>query len=376
MYGKDTFYAGKRYIVGLEVVHEYYKFIEICYKKLQCNITPSRKEIYGFIRVNSESVVPFCLKDGHKYVPLFYFEGETENLRHRVGIRNELFASDSCTTTSLDDIKKCLDQSPPPEEPSVASTILHSLTASGPVMPQKIWSWAKWQNEFLKEFHPTGYSMLLKTKFENCKQEDTKSIMSSVSDIENLCRQVYKNKGHPGFTEYINILNKQIMQVGKYSVDRGEELSTKINQLSNSTKKVKFKNNPNYRENSNDRNTYRSFRHNSRIREVRKDHYKYRNNSPYPNRSNYRYRELSVEYSNRYYKNNSYERPIKVGTDINHTVWIQIMTETIIEVEAISGLDIIIDFEKKRGDDTSRRGNYVDECRKREDKKQNSRKNY
>ncbi|KAE9533816.1 hypothetical protein AGLY_008895 [Aphis glycines] len=84
IYGKDTFYAGKHYIVGLEVVHEYYKFIEICYKKLQCNITPGRKEIYGFIRVNSESVVPFCLKDGHKYVPLFYFEGETENLRHRV----------------------------------------------------------------------------------------------------------------------------------------------------------------------------------------------------------------------------------------------------------------------------------------------------
>ncbi|KAE9533815.1 hypothetical protein AGLY_008894 [Aphis glycines] len=155
IYGKDTFYAGKHYIVGLEVVHEYYKFIEICYKKLQCNITPGRKEIYGFIRVNSESVVPFCLKDGHKYVPLFYFEGETENLRHRVGIRNELFASDSCTTTSLDDIKKFFPletqfeeywprlsnrksthvNSPgawtraSPEVPTPASTIPHLMTA-------------------------------------------------------------------------------------------------------------------------------------------------------------------------------------------------------------------------------------------------------
>ncbi|XP_050063438.1 uncharacterized protein LOC126552718 [Aphis gossypii] len=123
IYGKDTFYAGKDYSVRLEDVHEFYTFIEVCYKKLQCDITPSRKEKCGFIRINSESVVPYCLKDGHKYVPLFYFEGETENLRHRVvnlenwnlaylkfcnkvqGIRNELFASDTCTMTSLDDIK-------------------------------------------------------------------------------------------------------------------------------------------------------------------------------------------------------------------------------------------------------------------------------
>ncbi|CAH1711528.1 unnamed protein product [Aphis gossypii] len=189
IYGKDTFYAGKDYIVRLEDVHEFYTFIEVCYKKLLCNITPSRKEKCGFIRINSESVVPYCLKDGQKYVPLFYFEGETENLRHRAvklenwnlaylkfcckvqGIRNELFASDSCTVTSLDDIKnyfppethfeeywpaKVIDTQlltnqksthvnppgawirTPPEVPAPATAVPHSLAASAPVIPQNM----------------------------------------------------------------------------------------------------------------------------------------------------------------------------------------------------------------------------------------------
>jgi len=218
-------------------------------------------------------------------------------------------------------------------------------------------SWAELKNEFLNEFHPTGYSVVLKTKLENCKQEVTESLMSFVTDIENLYRQVERNlkekdictyiskglkepvfnaislhdnrslikiienlkkfklmqfrinsKGHTGFTEYTDILNKQISQVGKYSMDQVEELSAKIDQLSNSVKKVNFKNNSTYRENSYDRNSNRSFRHNSRNREVREDHHKYRNNSPYPNSSNYRNRELSAKQINRYNRNNGFDR--------------------------------------------------------------------
>ncbi|XP_050440186.1 uncharacterized protein LOC126845547 isoform X2 [Adelges cooleyi] len=123
LYGKDPFYSGKDYIVRLEDVEEFYAFIEVCYKKLLCNIAPGRREKCGFIRINNESVVPYCIKDNQKYVPLFYFEGETDNLRLRSeklenwnlaylkfcckvqGIRNELFASDSCIVTSLEDIK-------------------------------------------------------------------------------------------------------------------------------------------------------------------------------------------------------------------------------------------------------------------------------
>lgn len=123
MFGKEPFVAGKDYIVRLEDVQEFYTFIEVCYKKLLCQVAPGSKDLCGFIRINSESVVPYCIKDEQKYVPLFYFEGETENLRHRAvklenwslaylkfcckvqGIRNELFASDSCIVTSLEDIK-------------------------------------------------------------------------------------------------------------------------------------------------------------------------------------------------------------------------------------------------------------------------------
>lgn len=123
MFGKEPFIAGKEYVVRLFDAVEFYSFIEVCYKKLLCNIAPGRNEKCGFIRINSESVVPYCIKDEQKYVPLFYFEGETDNLRLRAekledwnlaylkfcckvqGIRNELFASDSCIVTSLDDIK-------------------------------------------------------------------------------------------------------------------------------------------------------------------------------------------------------------------------------------------------------------------------------
>lgn len=46
------------------------------------------------------------------------------------------------------------------------------------------------------------------------------------------------SRAPPDFNEYTDIFNKQIMPVGKYSRDRVEELSAKIDQLSNSIKKV------------------------------------------------------------------------------------------------------------------------------------------
>ena len=77
----------------------------------------------GFFRINRESVVPYTLKDSVKYVPLFYFEGETDHLKLKSdkvdgwdlaylkfcckvqGIRNELFAADTCRVVALDEIK-------------------------------------------------------------------------------------------------------------------------------------------------------------------------------------------------------------------------------------------------------------------------------
>ncbi|XP_050062157.1 uncharacterized protein LOC126551863 isoform X1 [Aphis gossypii] len=189
IYGKDTFYASKDYIVRLEDVLELYTFLEVCYNKMQNKITAGRREKCGFINIDSEAVVPYCLADGHQYIPIFYFEGATEHLNngavelkewnfaylkfcYRVqGIKNELYTSESCTVTTLDVIKnyftpetsfeeywpakvietnllinrKSTDVYPsgvwikaPLEVPATESTIPHSLTASAPVMPQSM----------------------------------------------------------------------------------------------------------------------------------------------------------------------------------------------------------------------------------------------
>jgi len=60
---------------ALELLH----FVQTCQEKLvrkSCN--PDDR--CGFFRIGGESVVPYTVIDGVKYVPLFYFEGETVNL--------------------------------------------------------------------------------------------------------------------------------------------------------------------------------------------------------------------------------------------------------------------------------------------------------
>ncbi|KAE9534068.1 hypothetical protein AGLY_008804 [Aphis glycines] len=190
VYGKDKFYAGKDYIVRLEDVLELYTFSKVCYNKILNKITTGRKEKCGFITINSEVVVPYCLADGHKYIPIWYFKEATECLKdgavelkewnfaylkfcYKVqGLKNdELYTSESCTVTTLDVIKsyfppethfeeywpakvtdtnllitrKSTHVNPsgvwikaPLEVPAPESTIPHSLIASAPVMPQSM----------------------------------------------------------------------------------------------------------------------------------------------------------------------------------------------------------------------------------------------
>lgn len=119
-FGKEKF-SMKDLIVRLSDAQKFQQFLDVCYKKLTNYSTPNDK--CGFIRINSESVVPYTVRDGQKMVPLFYFEGETDNLKLKAdslsgwdlsylkfcckvqGIRNELFASDTVPVISLDDIK-------------------------------------------------------------------------------------------------------------------------------------------------------------------------------------------------------------------------------------------------------------------------------
>lgn len=120
-FGREMFTL-KDLVVRLSDANKFYQFLDICYKKLLMGSSgPSDK--CGFIRINKESVVPYTVRETQKFVPLFYFEGETDNLKLKAdylsgwdlsylkfcckvqGIRNELFASDSVAVISLIDIK-------------------------------------------------------------------------------------------------------------------------------------------------------------------------------------------------------------------------------------------------------------------------------
>ncbi|XP_050497478.1 uncharacterized protein LOC114339461 isoform X2 [Diabrotica virgifera virgifera] len=123
-FGREQF-TSRDLIVRLVDGNEFYQFLGHCYAKLSNNDTEKVKNLdrCGFIRINKESVVPYTLYNELKYVPLFYFEGETDNLRQRAdklegwdlaylkfcckvqGIRNELFAHETCSVISLNDIK-------------------------------------------------------------------------------------------------------------------------------------------------------------------------------------------------------------------------------------------------------------------------------
>ncbi|KAK7601766.1 hypothetical protein V9T40_009207 [Parthenolecanium corni] len=124
-YGKEAFSMNSDFIVKLDDLIEFYNFMDICYNKLLLQNASSndRNNKCGFVRINEDSVVPYAVKNDQKYVPLFYFEGETESLKSKAinlenwdlaylkfcckvqGIKNELFASEKCMVTSLEDVK-------------------------------------------------------------------------------------------------------------------------------------------------------------------------------------------------------------------------------------------------------------------------------
>ena len=149
-FGKEAF-TTKDLVVRLKDAKEFYRFLDLvsclnvlsslpieragvnsvyilsttmfqCYKKLVMKKS-NASDRCGFFRINGESVVPYTVREGVKYVPLFYFEGETDNLKMKSdqvegwdlaylkfcckvqGIRNELFAADVCRVVALEEIK-------------------------------------------------------------------------------------------------------------------------------------------------------------------------------------------------------------------------------------------------------------------------------
>lgn len=120
-YGRDQFTV-KDLVVKVNDAEEFYQFLGACYSKLLNGKTEGDSRL-GFVIINKESVVPYTISKGQKYVPLFYFEGEIDQLKLKSyklegwdlcylkfcckiqGIRNQLFAHDTCSVINLDDIK-------------------------------------------------------------------------------------------------------------------------------------------------------------------------------------------------------------------------------------------------------------------------------
>jgi hypothetical protein len=69
---RDPF-TSKDLVVRLQEAGEFYNFLDVCYNKLLLS-SSNPKDKCGFIRINGEYVVPYTVRDGFRYVPLFYFE--------------------------------------------------------------------------------------------------------------------------------------------------------------------------------------------------------------------------------------------------------------------------------------------------------------
>jgi len=124
------FIAGKDCIVRLDDVQEFYKFLCVCYNKIhkiQSNINDHKIQ-FGYIKFCSR-FVPYYIKEGQKYLPLFYFKNPNDpsiggvelknwDLAYLkfcfkvMGIFDNLYNMDSCTVISLNNIKNYY----PPEE--------------------------------------------------------------------------------------------------------------------------------------------------------------------------------------------------------------------------------------------------------------------
>ncbi|KAL1453887.1 hypothetical protein WDU94_010190 [Cyamophila willieti] len=127
-FGRDSF-SSKDLVVKLKDAIDFFMFLDVCYHKLQNGASTFGNDKCGFIRINKDSVIPYTVKDGERYVPIFYFEGETDKLKTKSveltgwelaylkfcckvqGIKNELFNNETCAVTSLNDIKSYFSSS-------------------------------------------------------------------------------------------------------------------------------------------------------------------------------------------------------------------------------------------------------------------------
>lgn len=70
------------FIVELNDLKEYYTFLKSCFYKLTHRALPwCVTEKCGLIRINTDSVLPYCIIKERKYIPFFYFESKLKALK-------------------------------------------------------------------------------------------------------------------------------------------------------------------------------------------------------------------------------------------------------------------------------------------------------
>ena len=217
-----------------------------------------------------------------------------------------------------------------------ASTFLENLEYR-----KENWTWSELQNEFIYEFQPVGYDIILKTQLENRFQGNLEPITTYINDIEYLCRQINLhmkeeeicsyilnglkedilwaismldnstikklkdnirkfelmqfriNNRHPGVNEYNELLNKHVTQIRRndntekdLKIDRLKKELNKLSDDFNCFNTINESNNQNVNFNSKNNINYSR---DDRRREQNYERYndtnrkrKYRFKSPYP----------------------------------------------------------------------------------------------
>lgn len=108
-------------IVRLDDVEELHTFLNVCYNKLVCgNICTTE---FGFYKINEEYVVAYVTVKENRYVPLFFFDGETDSLDAKAikldgwslaylkfGVKlqsldGERYVGDSCLVVNVEELK-------------------------------------------------------------------------------------------------------------------------------------------------------------------------------------------------------------------------------------------------------------------------------
>ncbi|CAG0896151.1 unnamed protein product [Cyprideis torosa] len=167
----NTSFNEKDLIVRLDDSIEFYRFLETCYRKILDKKHDFQNDRCGFFRINGESIVPYTVKNGVKLVPLFYFEGETDQLKQKAekvdswelaylkfcckvqGVRNDLFnESGDCDVVSLEDIKGYFPANNKFEEYFPSNPIAHLTT----VMERQTTQRSQQQQQALPSPAPQG----------------------------------------------------------------------------------------------------------------------------------------------------------------------------------------------------------------------------